>query len=167
MRAALLLLAAAALASCGYSVGPPEPLAGARTVSVPIFENRTYRRGIETDLARQIASEVASRSRLVLVDTGADLVVQGTIVDVDESVLSEKEDQQIRESSVLVTAIVTVVDGRTGDSIVKQKKLVQRESFVPGIGETVRSARIEAMKRLAADVVDLLEAPLQTGPAGR
>lgn len=152
------LLAAALSGGCGYRFGPPAPVAGALTVQVPVFENRTYRRGVETDLARQIAAEIASRSRLRLVDSGADLVVEGTIVEIHESVLSLAEDQAIRESSVLITAEVAVRDGRTGEPIVKMRRLTERESFVPGIGETLRSARVEALKRLAADVADLLEA---------
>jgi len=74
-------------------------------------------------------------------------------------VLSEREGENIRESAVLVTAEVVVRDGRTGEPLVKLRKITERESFVPGIGETLRSARIEALKRLAADVADLLEAP--------
>jgi len=158
-RAALLLLLAAAPAACGYRLGPAPPLAGATTVRIPVFENRTWRRGVETDLARQVAAAVASRSRLRLVDAGGDLVVEGSITDIKETVLSEREGENIRESAVLVTAEVVVRDGRTGEPLVKLRKITERESFVPGIGETLRSARIEALKRLAADVADLLEAP--------
>ena len=158
-RAAILLLAAAA-ASCGYRLGPAAPVVpGAATVRIPVFENRTYRRGVETDLARQIAAILASRSRLRPVDEGGDLVVEGVLVEIKEDLLSSMEDQVIRESSIIVTAEVTVRDGRTGEAIVKVRKITERESFVPGIGESLRSARVEALRRLAEDVVDLLEAP--------
>ncbi len=159
-RAALVLLPllAAGAASCGYRLGSVAPVGGAETVQIPVFENRTYRRGVESDLARQVAAALSSRSRLRLVDAGGDLVVEGSIIDIREWVLTEKEDEQIRESSVLVTAEVTVRDGRTGEPVVKLRKITERESFVPGIGESLRTARVEALKRLAADVVDLLEA---------
>lgn len=156
---ALLLLLAAAAPACGYSLGPAAPLAGAATVEIPVFDNRTYRRGVETDLARQVAAALASRSRIRLVDSGGDLVVEGAIVAIQEMLLSESEGQNIRESAVLVTAEVVVRDGRTGEPVVKLRRITERESFVPGIGESLRSARIEALKRLAEDVVDLLEAP--------
>ncbi len=127
-------------------------------MQVPVFENRTFRRGVESDLERQIAAAVASRSLLRLVDAGGDLVVEGAIIDIKETVLSERENEVIRESAVLVTAEVTVKDGRTGESLVKLRRITERESFVPTIGESLRSSRAEALKRLAADIVDLLEA---------
>jgi len=159
LRAALLVLLGAAAAACGYRLGPAAPVAGAGTVRIPVFENRTYRRGVETDLARQITASLSSRSRLRLVDEGGDLVVEGTIVEIREDLLSAKENEVVRESALFVTAEVTVRDGRTGDAVVKLRRITERESFVPGIGETLRSARVEALKRLAEDVVDLLEAP--------
>lgn len=160
IRPAALLLLALASAACGYRLGPAAPVvAGAATVRIPLFENRTFRRGVETDLARQIAAALASRSRLRPVDEGGDLVVEGVLVEMKEDLLSSMEDQEIRESSLLVAAEVTVRDGRTGEALVKVRKITERESFVPGIGESLRTARIEALKRLAEDVVDLLEAP--------
>jgi hypothetical protein len=158
-RAALLVLLAAAGAACGYRVGPAAPVAGATTVRIPLFENRTFRRGVETDLARQIAASLATRSRLRLVDEGGDLVVEGTLVEISEMLLSAREQERVRESALFVTAEVVVRDGRTGEPIVKVRRITERESFVPGIGESLRTARVEALKRLAEDVVDLLEAP--------
>jgi hypothetical protein len=160
LRASLLVLAlglAGAAASCGYRLGPAAPLAGATTVRIPVFENRTYRRGVETDLARQIVSSLASRSRLRPVDEGGDLVVEGVITEVQEDLLSAKEPEQVRESALFVTVLVTVRDGRSGEPVVKMRRITERESFVPDIGESVRTARVEALKRLAEGVVDLLE----------
>jgi hypothetical protein len=130
---------------------------GALTVSVPVFDNRTFRRGVETDLTRWIAAEIQARSRLRIVETAADLVVEGSIVEIAEIPLSEKEGQQIRESSVLVTVEFTVRDGRTGDPVVRRRKVTERESFVPEIGESLRTARAEALKRIASGVADALE----------
>jgi len=156
--AAVLLLAAALPAACGYRLGPAAPLAGATTVAMPVFENRTFRRGVETDLARLLSSELIGRSRLRLVETGADLVVDGVIVAVEESVHSEREREVVRESSVLVTVEFSVRDGRTGEPVVPVQRLTEREPFVPAIGESLRSARAETLRRLASDIVDRLEA---------
>lgn len=155
MRAAALLLLAAA-AGCGYSLGPPAPALDARTVALPVFENRTFRRGVEADLARALVAEVQSRTRLRVVESGADLVLEGTIVAVDEILLSQGEDQTVRESTVLVTVEVLLVDGRTGEPVRPRERITERESFVPGLGESLRSARTEALRRLAADLVDRL-----------
>lgn len=157
MRAAALLLAAAAslaAAGCGWTLGPPEPIRGARTIALPVFENRTYRRGVETDLARALVAEVQSRTRMRILEAGADLVLEGTITNIEEILLSEGEDQAIWESTLLVTVEVLLRDGRTGEPIRPRERYSERESFVPGIGEGVRSARTEALRRLAADIVD-------------
>ncbi len=160
MRAAALLLlvgaASAALAACGYSVGPVRPARDASTIALPIFGNRTWRRGVETDLARALVAEVQSRTTMRIVETGADLVVEGTIVQMDEILLSQGEKQTVRESTILVTVEVHVRDGRTGEALGPQERITERESFVPGIGESLRTARAEALRRIAADVVDLL-----------
>ena len=154
-----LLLLAAALASCGYSVGPLQPANDARSIALPLFDNRTYRRGVETDLGRALASEVHSRTRLRIVETGADLILEGTIVEIREILLSQAEKEVTRESTVLVTVEFVVKDGRTGQPLAPRDKISEREAFVPGIGESLLTARGEALRRLAADLVDRLEAP--------
>ena len=158
MRGTLAALALL-LAACGYRLGPSTPVAGARTVAIPLFDNATFRRGIEMDLARLLASEVQSRTRLRVVETGADLVIQGSIVDVREALLSESKGEVVRESSLLVTVEFSIRDGRTGEPVVAQQRVTERESYVPSIGESVRTARSESLRRLAADIVDRLEAP--------
>lgn len=157
MRALALLLLAAA-AGCAYRLGPAEPVAGARSIALPIFDNRTFRRGLEADLARALVSEVHARTRLRVLDAGADLVLEGTIVDCQETVLSQDESQATRESTVFVTVEWVLRDGRTGEPVGPRDRLTEREAFVPGIGESLRTARAEAMRRLAADLVDRLEA---------
>ncbi|MHC4923915.1 MAG: LPS assembly lipoprotein LptE [Planctomycetota bacterium] len=147
------------VAGCGYRFGPAPVVNDARSVALPLFENRTFRRGVETDLGRLLVTEVKSRTALVIGHEGsADLVVKGAIVNIEEKVMSQDKDQVIRESSIIVTAEVNVLDGRTGEPVVPRMRLTEREPFVPRIGESVRSARIEALKRLASDVVDRLEA---------
>lgn len=154
---ALLLLALAGAASgCGYTLGAGRPVGDATSVALPVFDNRTFRSGVEADLARMLAAEVHARTPLRIVDTGADLVVEGTILAIEEGVLSQRENQRIRESSVLITVEVKVRDGRTGEPVVKSFKRTERESFVPQIGESLRTARSEALRRLAAEIVDEL-----------
>lgn len=156
---AALLLVALGTAACGYRMGPGEPLGGAVSVALPVFDNRTWRRGVETDLARHLLTEVHTRTRLEVRETGADLVVRGSISRIEEDPLSQTTDEALRESSILVTAEVRVIDGRTGEERVPRKTITERESFVPGIGESLRTARAEALRRIASRVVDLLEAP--------
>lgn len=154
--AVLLLVLISIFAGCGYRVGMGQPVAGANTVALPIFDNRTWRPGVELDLARMVAAEVHARTPLRILDDGADIIVEGSILSIDESVHSLREGQRIRESSVLVTVEVTLKDGRTGENLRRPFRRTEREPFVPTIGESLRTARAEALRRLAANIVDEL-----------
>ena len=112
--AAFPLLVALAVSSCGYTLGPSAPLRGAQTVAIPVFENQTFRRGVEADVTKAVVSEVHARTPMRVVEHGADLVVRGTITKIEEDTVSLQGSQVIRESSLLVSGHVTVIDGRTG-----------------------------------------------------
>ena len=156
MKAAGALILAALLAvSCGYSIGPVAPGAGGRTIAVPAFENTTYRRDLERDLTRAVREEILARSdcRLVEISDHPDLVLTGTLVEVDERVLSESEGGELRESSVAVTAMVTLSDTRTGELLLDRSRLTEREPFVPAKGGSIRTAENAALRTLAERIV--------------
>jgi outer membrane lipopolysaccharide assembly protein LptE/RlpB len=155
---ALLALAAAALAGCGYSTGQlVSP--NYRTIAVPIFDNTTHRHDLEFELTRAVVEEIHSRTalRVVTEADSPDLVMKGKLVDASEEVLSTEEDQRIRESTYFLTAEIEVVDGHSGKKVVKSSRVTERESFVPKIGEDVRTAREEAGRALAERIVERLE----------
>jgi hypothetical protein len=156
-RRALLGLAAAALVGCGYSTGSLVPDTY-HTIAVPVFDNTTHRHDLEFELTRAVVEEIHSRTglRVVSPSDSPDLVLKGTLVDASEEVLSSEEDQRIRESTYFLTAEVEVVDS-AGKRVVKRSRVTERESFVPKIGEDVRTAREEAGRALAERIVQRLE----------
>lgn len=158
MRKALFLAAAAvALTGCGYATGSLVP-ASYRTIAVPVFDNPTRRHDLEWSLTQAVVEELQARTALRVVDPSAspDLVLNGALVEADEEVLSHRERQRIRESAYFLTADVEVVD-RGGKSVVKKRRVTERESFVPRAGESVRTAREEANRALAERIVRQLE----------
>ena len=159
MKRVLFLALAAALTGCGYSTGSLVP-AGYRTIAVPVFDNTTQRHDLEWELTRAVVEEIHSRTALRVVDPSdsPDLVLSGSLVDVSEDVLSHMNRQRIRESAYFLTAEVEVLDGHTGKTIVKKDRVTERESFVPLVGENVRTAREEAGRSLAERIVQRLEA---------
>lgn len=154
----LLTALAVLLAGCGYSVGPIVSGEG-RSIAVPLFTNTTWRRELERDLTRAVQQEIRSRTGFSLTDEGSgpDLVLSGKIVDVSEHVLSERSRGRIRESSVIFTVIVTVTDTRSGEAVVDKVRLIERQSFVPAKGESLRTAETAAMRTLAERIVYTLE----------
>jgi len=153
------LVAAAALASCGYSTGSLVP-PGYRTIAVPVFDNPTHRHDLEWALTQAVVEEIQARTSLRVVDSSdsPDLVLNGSLADADEDVLSHLERQRIRESAYFLTAEIEVVDGHSGKPVVKRRRVTERESFVPAEGESVRTAREEANRALAERIVRQLEA---------
>jgi len=158
VRRAVLAAALAALCGCGYSTGSLVP-EGRRTIAVPVFDNPTRRHDLEFELTRAVVEEIHSRTslRVVSPSDSPDLVLKGSLVEVDEDVLSHSDDQRIRESAYFLTAEIEVVDGRSGETVVAKGRVSERESFVPGVGENARTAREEAGRALAERIVQRLE----------
>lgn len=158
MKRVILALAAVALTGCGYTTGS---LVADRyhTIAVPVFDNTTRRHDLEYELTRAVVEEIQTRTSLRVVgpSDSPDLVLKGSLVDVDEDVLSHRDNQRIRESAYFLTAEVEFVDGRTGAPVIKKDRLTERESFVPDLGETVTTARETAGRALAEKIVHRLE----------
>jgi len=158
LLAALALALAAALSACGYSSRSLVP-DQYETIAVPVFENTTRRHDLEWELTRAVVEEIHSRTHLQVVDAaaGPDLTLAGTLVKVEEDVLSKRGRQRIRESVVYLTAEVRVTDNRSGSDLVETTKVTERESFVPVKGEDVRTAREAAIRALAERIVRQME----------
>ncbi len=154
---AALVAAAVALAGCGYKTGSlvSEQY---QTIACPVFDNATRRPDLEWALTRAVVEELQSRTHLRVVNRSdnPDLVLQGRLVDVDEDVLSHRSHQRTRESTYFLTAEIEVTD-RQGRQVVGKRKVTERESFVPVLGENVRTAREEAGRALAERIVRQLE----------
>ena len=155
---ATLCAAALLAAACGYSTRSLVA-ENHRTIAVPIFENKTRRHDLEWEVTRAVVEELQARTGLEVVppDADPDLLLEGTLVDVDEETLSRRKFQRPRESVVFVTAEVSVRSPRTGETLVPRGPVSERESFSPVVGEDVRTAREEAVRALAERVVRRLE----------
>lgn len=152
------LLAALLVSACGYSTG--SLVSGDyTTIAVPIFDNTTKRHDLEWEVTRAVVEELQSRTHLIVVpeDAGADLVLEGNLVDVDEESLSRRKRQRPRDSVVFVTAEVEVRDTRTGEALVPRRRVSEREAYTYLANESVRTAREEAVRSLAERVVQQLE----------
>jgi hypothetical protein len=125
-RLLLLACAAAALAlpSCewdgnftvlGYTTKPNYDC-GIRTVRVPIFENRSFRQGIEFDLTRAVVREINLKTpyHVVGCDHAADTELTGVIRSFTKSILSENQLNEVREAETNLVVELVWRDLRTG-----------------------------------------------------
>lgn len=151
-------VAALLLGACGYTT---RSLVSEeyRTIAVPVFDNTTRRHDLEWEVTRAVVEELHARTNLTVVteDAGPDLVLTGTLVEVDEDTMSRKKMQRPRDSAVFVTAEIAVRDTRNGEDLVERRRVTERESYSYLVGEDVRTAREEAVRALAERIVRQLE----------
>src|SRR5262245_28221557 len=64
-----------------------------RTVRVPIFENFTFRRGVEFELTRAVIREIEAKTPYKVVSTGcdADTELQGRLVTLNKNLLNRNQ----------------------------------------------------------------------------
>ena len=142
------------VSGCGYS---QKSLIDRKinTIYISIFENNTFVRGIEFDIAKAVKDEIMSRTSLRIVQKdSADVIMTGKIGGSAQAALSQSRDN-IVESSVSISASVTLLDTRTGRSMGGGAS--GRVSFIVDRGANVQSATEEAIANLARVLVDNLE----------
>lgn len=159
-----LLLAPAVLFACGYVVEGDrrqERLEGGELPRVAVlpFDNRTFRRGLEMRLTRLVDDEIRARSpRAVYRPAEADWLLEGSILEAEERILSEDRADEVRESSFVVTAEV-VLRERATEKILGTYSFTERAPFSARAGRvtTLEQAEEEALRDLAERIVYALE----------
>ncbi|MBI2559595.1 MAG: hypothetical protein HYW14_00465 [Planctomycetes bacterium] len=157
MRRVLFFILIIVLSGCGYSTRSllRRDLEG---IYVPIFDNDTFRRGLEFGLTKAVKDEILFRTRLKIVDKeDADAILYGKIADVQENVLSENIADDIVEGSVTVLLDIKLVDARTGRNVIEKKGLQWKTEYIGRRGEAVSTAENEAFVDIAERIVNLME----------
>lgn len=160
LRLAFVFLAAA-LAGCGYTNKELFP-AEYQTVSVDIFENNTFYRGVEFDLTEALVKEIELRTPYKAVSGGAaGTVLTGVVTGVEQETLSHARRGGVPQ---VVEVIVTVnwvwKDARTGETIRERTGFEAAGRYVPQrpAGQPFDIAQHEAVERLAEEIVTAMQA---------
>jgi hypothetical protein len=160
-----VVLAAALLGGCGYSVRAPFDKS-VKTVFVPVFKTQSFRRDINLNLTEMIQKEIQYRTPYKVVGTpeGADTVLEGTINFADKNIVVENPFNLPRELNATINVSVkwthnppTEVEKNKPPTIV-----AETVNFVPEVGETAVTAFYRVNQRLAAQIVDMMEQPWYT-----
>ena len=154
----ILLLALLAYAGCEYS---SEPLIDSRyrTVYVKTFDNQSFYRGFEYSLTRALINELNAKTDLRIVSEGqADTVITGQIADFEQTVLTEDEDDNVRETQVTIVVDMTWTDRRTGRPIKVVRGHSGTEQIKFDVGETLETATAELFRDVAEELVEQMEA---------
>ncbi len=168
-----LLLAACALLACGgcaaYRFGaaslyPPD----IQTVYVPIFESNSFRLNISELLTEAVCKEIEKVTPYKVVGTpDADSVLTAKLINDTKRVVIEDKFDQPREVEINMAVEVRWVN-RRGDLLneamapAAQQDLVMLSApgnLVAEFGQSVTTAQLQSIQRLAAQIVSLMEVP--------
>lgn len=163
------------LPGCGYTLGA-QTRENVRRVAVPVFENRTLRRGFERDLTRAVQREIKETLPYLLsLENDADLTLKGSILSINESVLVEGRDDEVLEGLIQITVQVQLFDAldkpvlitrqASDNQGIYQMIITDQAEFVLSRGETRDSATREAIREMAERIVQILAGPPSI-PAG-
>lgn len=107
----LVLVACCCVNGCGYHLPKPEssPVAGGKTVSIPIFANKSFRPNLEAILTGSLVDEFAIRSGgRVVAEDAAELVLSGTIVSYSKTPVSYTASDTVKEYRATITIEATL-----------------------------------------------------------
>jgi hypothetical protein len=175
---AFVIATAALTGGCGYSASDPAVgqtgsvggLAGyqwkslyrddVHTVAVPIFGNRSFRRGVEFQLSKALVNQLEARSPYkVAPRERADTILEGEITDVFVRTFSEDARTGVPQEQFYIIRInFTWKDLRTGKILVERRRFEQTASFYPTLGEGQFVGSQQNVERLAVAIVQELQA---------
>jgi hypothetical protein len=148
------------LAGCGgYSNTSLYPKEVA-TVYVEMFDNQSFRRGIEYELTDALAKRIESQTPYKIVSNRdrADTVISGQIMQVKESVLTtERQIGRALEKNVELKAVVSWKNLRTGELLIDNKTAVASASYSEWQSQSFAYGSTLAANSLAVRIVELME----------
>ncbi len=168
LRLAVLSLALLASSGCGYhTVGAATHLPpGAKTLSIPIFANKTVVNGTDVALTEAVIREFTARTRFEVTpreDADADAVLHGTLVKEMVRPLTYNTETQ-QSSSYLITVVAAVtLTSRDGKVLYRNDNYIYREQYQSSTNlPTFLEEDPAAIQRLSRDfahqlVADILE----------
>ena len=163
----LLLGVAAALAlgsaGCGYTLRAPYDRT-IRTVYVPVFRSFSFREDLNLKLTEEVVKEIQRRTPYKVVSTReeADTILSGSIMYANKYVSVVNPNNLPRQLMNELTAEVSWEDVRDGGDPEKPPPTVRLTETVPSfdeLGETATLAYDQAIRRMATDIVNMMEEP--------
>ena len=160
------------VSGCGYSTVGGDTQAGSgyqwrslyrediKSVAVPIFKNKSFRRGVEFSLTQAVVTQIESKSPYKVVPKErADTILEGEIVEIKLQTVSKDSTLNIpQEQLYLVTVDFIWKDLRTGRILVERRNFQQTNTFYPTLGEGESVASQLNVEKLATGIVQEMQA---------
>ena len=143
----------------GYSNEPlfPEDI---RSVCLEMFDNQTFRRGVEYELSDALAKRIEADTPYKIVSDSdrADSVMSGQIVSIGEMALSvDRELGTVLEKEVELRAVVNWKNLKTGRLMMDQLKVSASASYSRYQQQDFKYASSLAANNLARKIVEQME----------
>lgn len=130
------------------------------TVCLDMFDNRSFRRGIEFDLSDALAKRIESETPYKIVSSKdrADSVISGQLLAVGESALTmERQVARPLEKEVVLTAAVNWKNLNTGRLMINNRTVTATASYSEFQNQDFTYASTLAANKLAKQIVELME----------
>ncbi len=130
------------------------------SVYVEMFDNRSFRRGVEYELTDALAKRIEAETPYKIISSKdrADTVLSGQIVSVGESRLStERETGRPLEEEVELRAVVNWKNLKTGELLIDNRAVSGSASYSEWQRQGFRYGSTLAANNLAKRIVELME----------
>jgi len=130
------------------------------SVYVEMFDNRSFRRGVEYELTDALAKRIEAETPYKIISRRdhADTVISGQIVQVSESALtSERQTGRALEKEVQLRAVVNWKNLKTGELLIDNRSVSASATFSEWQNQGFRYASALAANNLAQRIVELME----------
>jgi hypothetical protein len=131
-----------------------------RSVRVEMFDNRSFRRGVEYTLTDALAKRIEATTPYKIVSSTdrADSVMSGQLVSITESSLTiERELARPLEKEVVLTAVVSWKNLDTGELMIDSRTVTAAASYSDFLNQDFTYASALAANKLAQRIVELME----------
>jgi hypothetical protein len=125
-----------------------------------MFDNQSFRRGIEFELTDALAKRIEAQTPYKIVSDRdrADTIISGRLASVNESTLTtERQIGRSLEKSVELRAVVTWKNLRTGELLIDNKTVGASASFSEWQGQSFTYGATLAANHLAEKIVEQME----------
>ena len=130
------------------------------SVCLKMFDNQSFRRGVEYDLSDALAKriEVETPYKIVSNANRADTVISGQILSIGEYALSvDREVGSVLEKEVELRAVVDWKNLKTGQLLIDHQEVRASASYSPYQMQDFKYASSLAANNLARKIVELME----------
>ena len=130
------------------------------SVRLEMFDNQTFRRGVEWELSDALAKriEVDTPYKIVTSADRADTVMSGQIVSISQLALSTDRDLgAVLESEVQLRAVVQWKNLKTGELMIDHRPVIASASYSTLQMQDFKYASTVAANNLARKIVELME----------